>query len=207
MGQRTGALVTQVALQHAMWGGITPGCWRHFIPCTAIALSYLSPCMSPHPWGWYHTHQDMALSFYSLGPGCRGRRVGTGSVGTGWAQCGTGTARRQRGHAGGRAVAAVWGGGILWAWHGLGWCRDGDRDKHGVGKVIGMMGWHRGRDDVGLGMVRRLGWHGDGLVTKRTWHGHGTGWAWEWGRKCHGHEKGIGTDRDDGGMEWTKARG
>lgn len=95
----------------------------------------------------------------------------------------------------------------MWAWHGLGWCRDGDGDKHGVGKVIVMMGWHRGRDDVGLGMARRLGWHGDGLVTKRTWHGHGTGWAWEWGRKCHGHEKGIGTDRDDVDMEWTKARG
>lgn len=51
---------------------------------------------------------------------------------------------------------------------GLGRCRDGDGDKHGVGKGIEMMGWHRGRSDVGLGMVRRLGWHGDGAVTERT---------------------------------------
>lgn len=96
-------------------GTTSPGCWRHFIPCTAIALSCLSPCMSPRPRGWYHTHQDMALSLYSPGPGCRGRRMGTGSMGTGWARCGTGTTRRQRGHAGGRAVTAVWGGAVLWA--------------------------------------------------------------------------------------------
>lgn len=36
---------------------------------------------------------------------------------------------------------------------------------------------------------------------------HGTGQAWEWGRKCHGREKGKGMDRDDVGMECTKGRG
>lgn len=51
---------------------------------------------------------------------------------------------------------------MAWAWDG------GDGDKHGVGKGIGMMGWHRGRNDMGLGMGRRLGWHADGAVTERT---------------------------------------
>lgn len=58
---------------------------------------------------------------------------------------------------------------------GLGWCRDGDGDKHEVGKRIGMMEWHRGRGGMGLGMVRRLGWYEDGIVAEWTWHGLGDG--------------------------------
>lgn len=84
-------LVTQVALLYAMWDSITPGCWRHFTPCIGTARSCLSSLMPPYPQGWYHTHQNMALSHYSPGPRCRGKHVGAGSVGMGWVQCGTGT--------------------------------------------------------------------------------------------------------------------
>lgn len=133
MGQRAGALVTQVALQCAMWGGITPGCWRHFIPCTAIAVSRLSPLIFPHPragttptrtWHCPFIHQDLGTGvdvrphIYHM---CGQREP---EVGTAWAQCGTGTckkvARACRWQSQGSSVGRKYLVGMAWAWDGVG---------------------------------------------------------------------------------------
>lgn len=74
----------------------------------------------------------------------------------------------------------------------------------GVGKGIGMMGWHGGKDGMGLGMVRRLGWYGDGVVTERTWHGLGDGMEMAKGQTGMMCTRGGQRHRDDRALLSTR---
>lgn len=120
-----GTLMTQVAPQGPMWAGVTLGtssCHCHG-PCAAVVLlvSLLVPSPAPCPLLSRGQTQDLALTLYSPGPGCR----------VGMAQ-GQGCHRGRDGTRTGMARG--------WVAQGWGWLKD--RDVTATGMAHGG-GWHR----------------------------------------------------------------
>lgn len=144
-----GTLMTQVAPQGPMWAGVTLGtssCHCHG-SCAAVVLlvSLLVPSPAPCPLLSQGQTQDLALTLYSPGPGCR-----------------VGMAQGQGCHGGRDGTRTGMARG--WVAQGWGWLKD--RDVTGTGMAHGW-GWHMDGGGTGMGGDRGVMVTG----TARHWQG------------------------------------